>query len=157
MGACLREVSRISCEAKIIKGGWDSRCLAQDHYWKILQSPLHGTVVSIPDFFFLDCLLPSNEISTWDASLLTYSTDTMTKAAYNRKHLIGGFLIVSESYFIIIIIGIIATGSQTWHWSSSWEFISDLQAHGRNKAGLWDFKTHPQRYNSSNKVTPITF
>jgi hypothetical protein len=31
--------------------------------------------------------------------------DTMTKAIYERKHLIGGLLILSEGYSIIITVG----------------------------------------------------
>lgn len=73
-------------------------------------------------------------------TFLLIQRDTTTKAHYKRKHLIEGsqWIRVHDPH-----VGYVATGSQAWLWSNSWELTSDPPTWGREKGRVgmvWAFK-----------------
>lgn len=78
--------------------------------------------------------------------------DTMSKAIYRMKYLVGGFLTVSEDWSKIIMAGSIEAGR---HGSASVtkrsHLIYKLQAESK-RLGFWNLDAHPQSHISSNKA-----
>lgn len=80
-------------------------------------SLLYGTAYSTGVFLSIQ-MLPCRKQAVL-VTFLLMGRDTVTKATYKRKHLIGDLLTASEGEPMIIMVGSIATGRQAWLWSHS--------------------------------------
>lgn len=62
------------------------------------------------------------------------------------------------SEYMIVVVGIMAAGGQTWCWSSSWALTSWASSMKQRAKwewyGLLNLRAHPQWHTSSKKTTP---